>query len=169
MLHPSYAAPVKAVAASAPAVDIRGMFGLTDRYIVARAFVQQLPYSQESLGMGRDTDVASRLPGRMLIGCLIIIALSTGFLPFVRGYGTQLFQMIVLPAWLISAKYANGNFLVHLLASVSINIVLFSIIALPLYFVFRRLAPRFSSVSLLGWLLFYVGCLFFFFRATDGP
>ena len=112
---------------------------------------------------------ASWPPRRMLIACLIGVALSTDLLPFVRGCGTQLYLCIVLFSWYVSAEYANGSILVYYLGRIAINVFLFLFPALPLYFILRRHAPIFVSRTLAAWLLFYLGCLFILFPATDCP
>jgi len=104
----------------------------------------------------------------MLIGCLIVVALSTGFLPFLQGCGTELSLSVILLAWYI-IEYADENLLVYLAAPATINLLLFSLVALPLYFILRRRAPMAVSLALSAWLLFYLGCLLVLFPATDCP
>jgi len=115
-----------------------------------------------------------KVPTGTLFVCLVAVALSTVALPYVTGYGMQLFEVVVLGAWGLVAAVTSGayadqhHFVVWPVAAV-LNVVLFSFLALPLYFIFRRRAPVFSSTVLLAWLIFYVCCLFVLFPGTDGP
>ena len=117
---------------------------------------------------------SSSAPTRTLLTCLILVALSTVAFPYVTGYGMQLFQAVVLGAWALVAVATSGtfadqhHFIMWPLAGV-LNVVVFSLVALPFYFVFRRRIPIATSLVLAAWLLFYVGCLFVLFPATDGP
>lgn len=61
------------------------------------------------MSMSTDPNGASRWPRRMLIGCLIVVALSTGFLPFLQGCGTELSLSVILLAWYI-IEYADEKF-----------------------------------------------------------
>lgn len=116
----------------------------------------------------------SLAPTRTLVVCLVLVALSTLAFPYVSGYGMQLFQVVALGAWALVAAVTSGMFadqhhlVVWPLAAV-LNTVLFSLVALPLYFLLRRRAPMLVSVALLAWFVFYVACLFVLFPATDGP
>ena len=111
---------------------------------------------------------------RTLIGCLVVVALSAAAFPYVTGYGMQLFQVVVLGAWALVAAATSGafadqhHFVVWPLATV-LNVILFSLLSLPAYFILRRRAPKFLSLFLISWLIFYVCCLFVLFPATDGP
>ena len=75
----------------------------------------------------------------------------------------------MLLASLTSGMFADQNhYILYPLAAV-LNIVVFSIAALPIYFALRRRAPRVCVTLLLVWLVFYLCSLFFLFPATDGP
>jgi hypothetical protein len=117
---------------------------------------------------------ASRLPTRVFLICLVLVVSGTFAFPYVTGYGTQLFQVIVLGAWSVVARAASGAFAdQNHLAVWSLagffNVVGFSIPALIPYSIFRRRAPVLISFALISWLIFYMGCLFILFPATDGP
>src|SRR5436309_3373148 len=118
--------------------------------------------------------MATDLPTRALIGCLAIVATSTLLFPIVTGYGTILFQLIVLNAWGAVADVSSGSFAdrhhtpAWILAGL-INLAMFSVPALRLYLPTRTRWPRFTVVSLWSWLGFYVLALFVLFPATDGP
>jgi hypothetical protein len=117
---------------------------------------------------------SSSAPTRTLFVCLVLVALSTVVFPYITGYGMQLFQAVVLWAWVLVAAATSGtfadqhHFIVWPLAGV-LNVVAFSVVALPLYFVLRRRIPIATSLMLAAWLLFYVSFLFVLFPATDGP
>jgi len=113
-------------------------------------------------------------PTGALLVSLIVVALSSVALPFVTGYGTQLCQIVVLGGWALVAAatshtFADQNHFVLWPIVTILNLVLFSLIAAPSYFILRRRAPAFSSLFLLAWLVFYLCCLFVLFPATDGP
>jgi hypothetical protein len=121
-------------------------------------------------------DQASRshFPTRVLLVCLALVVARTFALPYVTGYGTQLFQVVALGAWSIIAKAISGTFanqhdLVVWSLSGALNIVGFSVPSLPTYILFHSRAPIHTSVVLIAWLIFYLGCLFILFPATDGP
>ena len=115
-----------------------------------------------------------RTAGKTLIGSETTVALTTLAFPFITGYGTVLFQVVVLGAWGIVARVTSGKFadLHHtMLWSVALllNLVAFSLIALPVWALFRSRAPRFASVFVVVWCALYVSLLFVLVPATDGP
>lgn len=113
-------------------------------------------------------------PRRTLLACVATVAVSAAALPYVTGYATQLYQLVVLGAWGLLAAATSGSFADHnhaLLWPIAglVNVFVFSLVAVPTYFALRNRAPRVGIVFLLGWLAFYLCCLFFLFPATDGP
>ena len=124
--------------------------------------------------MNRLSVSSDKAPTLTLLVCVILVASSTAVFPYITGYGTQLFQGVALGAWGLLAAVTTDTFADrnHLylwpLASI-LNVIAFSIVALPAYFILRRRSPAFSSLLLLAWLVFYVSCLFVLFPATDGP
>ena len=113
-------------------------------------------------------------PKRFLVGSAALVGASTALLPSITGYGTQLFQFVVLGAWLILALLSSGTFAdrnhpwVWFLALI-INLVLFLIPALAVFLPTRKRSPVLAVWGLLIWLGFYLAALFFLFPATDGP
>jgi hypothetical protein len=110
----------------------------------------------------------------MLLTAAAIVALTTATLPYVTGYGTNLFQIIVLGAWSIVAHFSSGLFadrhqIVVWPVALLLNLVVFLVIALPVWAVFRNRAPRVANVATICWLLFYVSMLYFLFPATSSP
>jgi hypothetical protein len=95
-------------------------------------------------------------------------------MPLVSGYGTVLGQVVALGGWGLLASVSSGTFadqhhpFVWLVAA-ALNIALFSIVAVPTYFMLRRRAPRSYAILAVLWLALYVCCLFVLFPATDGP
>jgi len=120
----------------------------------------------------RQDDFARRLHRRVLIAAGVIGAASL-FLPLVRGYGTILFQFVVLGAWGIVASVSSGTFadqhheIVWPIA-VLVNVVLFLLPVLPVWLIGRR-KPNAASILLLLWCSFYLAALFVLFPAADGP
>jgi len=111
---------------------------------------------------------------KTLIGAETAVALTTVTFPFVTGYGTVLFQVVVLGAWGIVARLTSGQFadLQHgalWTVALVLNLVAFSLIAVPVWALFRSRAPRFSSVAVVLWCALYVTLLFVLVPATDGP
>ncbi len=113
-------------------------------------------------------------PDKMLLTAAAIVTLTTATLPYLGGYGTILYQVIVLGAWSIVAHFSSGLFADRHQSALwavtfVLNMVVFLAIAIPMWAVFRNRAPRVASVATLCWLLFYVSMLYFLFPATSGP
>ena len=111
---------------------------------------------------------------RVFLLCIVIAALSTVGMPYIEGYGTMLAQIVGLGAWALVAAASSGMFadqhheIIWPIAA-SLNVVLYSVVATPVYLLLRRRAPKALLVFLVLWLMFYVACLYFLFPATDGP
>jgi hypothetical protein len=115
-----------------------------------------------------------KTPGKVLLAAAATVSLTTATLPSITGYGTNLFKAVVLGAWSIVAHLSSGLFADRhngVLWSVALilNMLLFLMIAIPLWAVFRNRAPRIASAATIGWLLFCLSMLYFLFPATDGP
>jgi len=114
------------------------------------------------------------LPVHALTFGVVVVAASTAALQAVTGYGTVLFQIIVLSAWsIVGAVKSEGYADLHhgpvWLVALLLNVCIFSVPALVFYLITRRRWPTLSFVGLLAWTAIYLGCLFLFFPATDGP
>ncbi len=110
----------------------------------------------------------------VLVGSASLVALSTAVLPSVTGYGTTLFQIVVLGAWSIVAHLSSGAFADQhqgpvWFVTLILNVVLFLVPALAVYVPGRKRLPMLTVVVLLSWLSFYLASLFFLSPATDGP
>jgi hypothetical protein len=118
--------------------------------------------------------VPNLTPKRMLLLCAAVVALSTVALPWIQGYGTILFQVVVLVPWGIVAAITSGRYAdlhhgpVWVLA-LCLNVLLFLIPTGLFYLATRRRWPRAFGAGVMIWCLFYLGCLFILFPATDGP
>ena len=103
-----------------------------------------------------------------------IIGLTTAVLPHVGGYGTVVFQIIVLGAGNILAHFTSGLFadqhegIVWAIALV-LNMSAFLIVAAPLWAVLRSRAPKAAPVTIICWSVVYIALLFVLFPATTGP
>jgi len=122
----------------------------------------------------KDLASPSKVPTRVLLACLLAVALTSLAFPHIHTYGTLLFQLVVLGGWALVAAmtshvFADQSHSVVWSVAAGLNVALFMLPALPVYFIFRRRAPSLASVLLLAWLIFYVCCLFILFPATDGP
>jgi len=113
-------------------------------------------------------------PDKVLLIAAVSVALTTATFPYIGGYGTGLFQLIVLGAWGLVAHFSSGlsadrHQSVLWSVTLVLNMVAFLAIAIPIWAVFRNRAPRVSSLATFCWLLFYVSMLYFLFPATNGP
>ena len=116
----------------------------------------------------------SSAPIYALLLCVVAVALSTIGLPYVSGFGTVLGQAVALGGWaLLSAFssniFADQNHQFVWPIAVVLNVVLYSTVAIPVYFLFRRRSVAVTVGVLAVWLAFYLACLFVLFPATDGP
>jgi hypothetical protein len=117
---------------------------------------------------------ASLKPRGALVLCLAAVGLSTIGLPWIRGYGMVLSQLVVLGAWGLVAAASSGRYadLHHgpvWLAALFLNLVLFLIPAGIFFLTTRRRWPLVSAAGIAIFCAFYLSCLFFLFPATDGP
>ena len=92
----------------------------------------------------------TKVPTRTLWVCLLVVALCTAAFPFIHSYGTALFLAVGLNGWFLVAKatsqvFADQHRWVVLLVAAALNVVLYSIVALPGYFAVRRRAPIVAS------------------------
>lgn len=113
-------------------------------------------------------------PTATLVASTMIVGMSTALFPFVTGYGTVLFQNVVLGAWAAIARvssdiYADRHHAAVWLTALVFNLALFVIPAAVAWLVFHERKPLASSLIIVAWCTFYVACLFVLFPATDGP
>jgi len=110
----------------------------------------------------------------VLIVAMTIVGASTAILPSITGYGTQLFQLVVLGAWGIVAAITSDMFadqhdsIVWTVAFI-INVILFTLPAVAIFFTSKSRLPKMTNILTLGWLVFYLNMLFILFPAIDGP
>ena len=111
---------------------------------------------------------------RAMITSGLVVAASTFGLAAVRGYGTVIFQFVVLGAWSIVARLSSGMFadrhhgIVWLVALV-VNITVFSLIGIPVWLLSRNRLAKWGTLVIVCWTIIYVALLFVLFPATDGP
>jgi hypothetical protein len=113
-------------------------------------------------------------PTRVLWVATGVVGASTALLPWVTGYGTILFQVVVLGAWgavaaMTSGPYADTHHGPLWLIALLLNVVLFLIPAGIVWLVSRKRWQSFCSGTIALWCCFYLASLFFLFQATDGP
>jgi hypothetical protein len=116
----------------------------------------------------------TRFADKVLFVSSLIVAGSTAGLPYVGGYGTGLFQLVVLGAWAIIARLSSGAFAdqhhgVLWAVAFVLNMVCFSVAAVPLWLLTRKRLPRWGALFIICWTVFYLAMLFVLFPATDGP
>ncbi|MDP3070332.1 MAG: hypothetical protein Q8N18_08595 [Opitutaceae bacterium] len=111
---------------------------------------------------------------RSFIACTTIVAASTFLFPVVTGYGTILYQWIVLGSWALIAKATSGQFANHhhgamWILAFFLNVGVFLVPATVIWAISSRRLPRTYVAMLTSWMLFYLASLFILFPATDGP
>jgi hypothetical protein len=111
---------------------------------------------------------------RTLIGATFAVGASTIAIPYATGYGTILFQWVVLGAWGVVARTTSGRYadthrpVVYFFALL-LNSIFFLIPATGIWLAARNRWPTWCSVTIFGWCVFYVLSFFWLFPATDGP
>jgi hypothetical protein len=103
-----------------------------------------------------------------------MVAASTALLPWITGYGTVLFQVVVLGAWSIVAAVTSTTFADQhhgpmWVVALLLNVTMFFLPGLAIFHLIRNQWPRLGAVGLSAWVVFYLLALFFLFPATDGP
>jgi len=111
---------------------------------------------------------------RVSLGTLGLVGLSTAALPYVSGYGTILFQIVVLNAWGIVARGASETYADHhhgivWIVALFLNLVIFGIPAIVLQWALARRRTLTRVVGIVPWTTFYLASLSVLFPATDGP
>lgn len=104
----------------------------------------------------------------------LIAAASTAGLDAVRGYGTVLFQVVVLWAWSIVEDFTSGSFAdqhhgIVWIVALLLNTLGFAIVGVPLWLISRDRLPKSGPVLIICWTVLYLAMLFVLFPATDGP
>src|SRR5712691_11253300 len=105
-------------------------------------------------------------PTKVLWATTGAVGASTAILPAIAGYGTNLFQVVVLGAWgvvaaLTSDVYADTHHGPLWLVALLLNLVLFLIPGVVIWLVCRRRWPTTCSGAIAVWCCFYLACLFF--------
>jgi hypothetical protein len=113
-------------------------------------------------------------PVNVLAGAGCVVTASTLLLPRVTGYGTSLYQLVVLGAWsllahLTSETYADSHHPALWTIATAINLALFLIPEAGIWLASRKRLPTICSVATCLWCGFYLLLLFRLFPATDGP
>src|SRR6185437_6106416 len=113
-------------------------------------------------------------PDRIFMTSATAVALCTAAFPYVGGYGTILFQGVVLGAWSLTERFSSGQFAdrhngIVWVVTLLLNMIAFGLIAAPAWALFRNRAPKFASMFVICWTIFYVAMLFVLFPDTFGP
>jgi hypothetical protein len=113
-------------------------------------------------------------PDKVFLASTAVIALSTATFPHIRGYGTMLYEGVVLSGWSILARassglYADQHHGILWPLILLVNLFAFLMVATPIWAILRNRAPRFAALGTICWMIFYVAMLFVLFPATDGP
>lgn len=104
----------------------------------------------------------------------LVVAASTAGLAAVSGYGTLLFQIVMLGAWSIVAHFTSGSFADHhqgvvWTVTLLLNVLVFAIVGVPLWLISRNHSLSWGPLLIICWTILYVAMLFLLFPATDGP
>ena len=104
----------------------------------------------------------------------LIVMTSTRGLAAVRGWGTVLYQMVVLGAWSIVAHSTAGSFAdqhhtIVWMVALLLNTLGFAIVGAPLWLISRSRLPRSGPILIICWTALYLAMLFVLFPAQDGP
>jgi hypothetical protein len=113
-------------------------------------------------------------PTKTLLTTACFVGASTALLPRVTGYGTDLFQIVALGAWMLvaratSGEYADRHHPAMWFVALCLNLLLFLVPTTGIWLVARRRWPERCSLAIVGFGLFYIASLFWLFPATDGP
>ena len=127
-----------------------------------------------SLTFGKKIMPSSKTTLYLILAAMAVVATSTILLPEVTGYGTVLYQYVVLGAWQVVAMTSSGTFAdQHHSALWAVALILNVLLFLTPVVVVGAIAlnrwPRTFRVCLILWTVFYLCALFFLFPATDGP
>ena len=118
--------------------------------------------------------VATRSLDFIFGGLSVLIALTTLAFPFVAGYGTRLFQIILfggltLLALVTSTTYADTHHAAGLTVAAVLNVLVFWLVAAPSWALTRRRRPLTGMGALMFFAALHIALLFSLFPATDGP
>src|SRR5580704_8520250 len=107
-------------------------------------------------------------PVTVLMGTACAVAVSTAALVNVTGYGTILFQIVVLGAWAILAKltsatYADTHHPALWIVATATNLTAFLVPEVVIWFSTRKRWPVICSIATCVWCGFYLLCLFWLF------
>jgi hypothetical protein len=113
-------------------------------------------------------------PTRNLLASIGVVAASTAALPWVTGYGTDLYQIVVLGAvttvaGLTSNAYVDRHHEALWAVALLLNVAYFAVPAMLVWALTRVQWHPASAYLLLSWCALYLASLFLFFPATDGP
>ena len=120
------------------------------------------------------SDWATRRIALVFAGLSILVAISTLAFTAVTGYGTRLFQLIIFTSLALLAKatsfvYADTHYGSALAIAAALNVIVFWLVAVPLWGLSRRRTPLIGMAALIFYAAFYIASLFWLFPATDGP
>jgi hypothetical protein len=116
----------------------------------------------------------SQVGNKVSLTCAAVVAVSTAAIPYVTGYGTRLFQLVVLGAFAIVARlssqvFADQHHSYLWIVAFLLNMVGFSVVAIPLWLLSRRRLRNWGPVLTVCWTVSWIAMLFILFPATDGP
>ena len=111
---------------------------------------------------------------RTLLAATFLVAVASTLLPLVGGYGTVLYQNVVLRGWDIaeivtSNKFAYGHRAFSWSVAALLSVLVFLLPAVAVLLVSRRKWQTVGAVAVATWCVIYIACLYFVFPATDGP
>lgn len=103
-----------------------------------------------------------------------VAAVSSVFLAVLGGYGTIHRQFVTLYGWSIAqavspAENAEPPLVLTMLFAGLLNVLVFLVPALIIWFVCRDKWPKVGRNLIVAWCVLFLATLFFLFPASDGP
>jgi hypothetical protein len=113
------------------------------------------------------------VPTTILLIAISLVAVNSVFLPQVSGYGTILYQVVMLSSALLVNGFTNiplsevGKYW-FILALVFVNLILFLIPTLTVWGIGKNRWPKFTSITVAVFSIVFILSLYVLFPATDG-
>jgi hypothetical protein len=117
------------------------------------------------------TNTVNNQADRAVVLATLTVALSSGFLPGVKGEGTLLYEAIGFSAWDVLALVTSHTYVKEHIAALwltfaFLNVIAFSIVAIPAWAVAWNQSPRVSASVSAGYAALHIAALFWLFPVT---
>jgi hypothetical protein len=113
------------------------------------------------------------VPTTFLLFAITLVAVNSIFLPQVSGYGTILYQIVIISSAMLVNGFTNAPLSEvgkhwFILALVFVNLTLFLIPTLIVWGIGKRRWPKFTSIAVATFSAVFILSLYVLFPATDG-